>query len=141
MTNFFCSLYFEKHYLVIFVQSVINPEPSKILFCHVGIEKRRSGRNTKRTKYVDDVEYNFSEEELKRMPKEDADVAKTAAMEDILGPEEGAAVVEAASADNSLMADSTLEGSNSGQSGPNYAFVVRNLNIFNLFSVRSYSKN
>ena len=90
---------------------------------------------------MDDVEYNFSEEELKRMPKEDADVAKTAAMEDILGPEEGAAVVEAASADNSLMADSTLEGSNSGPSGPNYAFVVRTLNIFNLISVRSYSQN
>jgi membrane protein involved in colicin uptake len=89
------------------------------------VEKRRSGRNTKRKKYVDDVEYNFSEEELKRMPKEDADVAKTAAMEDILGPEEGGGP-EPGSADNSLLADSAAgEGSNSGQAGPNYAFVVK----------------
>merc|ERR1711976_671342 len=34
-----------------------------------GIEKRRSGRNknTKRRKYVDDVQYNFSDEETKDM--------------------------------------------------------------------------
>jgi hypothetical protein len=76
---------------------------------------------------VDDVEYNFSPEQLKRMPKEDADVAKTAAMEDILGPEEGGE--EAASADNSLLAggeaaDGGSGGNNTNQSGPNYAFVV-----------------
>jgi len=100
---------------------------SKYLPLLAGIEKRRSGRNTKRKKYVDDVEYNFSPEQLKRMPKEDADVAKTAAMEDILGPEEGGGGVETASADNSLLAaDVTDGGGNSNsQSGPNYAFVVR----------------
>ncbi len=75
---------------------------------------------------MDDVEYNFSPEQLKRMPKEDADVAKTAAMEDILGPEEGGEGGEAASADNSLLAEAADGGSgnNTNQSGPNYAFVV-----------------
>ena len=34
-----------------------------------GIEKRRSGRNTKRKKYVDDVPYNLNEEDLKKLPK------------------------------------------------------------------------
>ena len=34
-----------------------------------GIEKRRSGRNTKRKKYVDDVQYNFSKDELKGLSK------------------------------------------------------------------------
>ena len=32
------------------------------------MEKRRSGRNTKRKKYVDDVQYNF-DMELKGLPK------------------------------------------------------------------------
>ncbi len=77
---------------------------------------------------MDDVEYNFSPEQLKRMPKEDADVAKTAAMEDILGPEDGGEGGEAASADNSLLAGAEAadggSGNNTNQSGPNYAFVV-----------------
>merc|ERR1712157_573569 len=51
-----------------------------------GIEKRRSGRNTKRKKYVDDVEYNFSDEDLKGLNKADAAAASTAAIDDILGP-------------------------------------------------------
>ena len=48
-----------------------------------GVEKRRSGRNTKRKKYVDDVPFNLNEEELKKLPK-DA-VIPTAALDDILG--------------------------------------------------------
>ena len=35
----------------------------------LGIEKRRSGRNTKRKKYVDDVQYNFTNDELKGLSK------------------------------------------------------------------------
>merc|ERR1719233_2853582 len=49
-----------------------------------GIEKRRSGRNTKRKKYVD---YNFSDEDLKGLNKADAAAASTAAIDDILGPQ------------------------------------------------------
>merc|ERR1711922_53202 len=45
-----------------------------------GIEKRRSGRNTKRKKYVDDVPYNLNEEDLKKLPK-DA-VIPTSALDD-----------------------------------------------------------
>ena len=82
------------------------------------MEKRRSGRNTKRKKYVDDVEYNFSEEDLKGLPKDAANLAlaKKAAMDDILGPEDGEQGA-AGSLDNSLMEPEV-------QAGPNYAFVV-----------------
>jgi hypothetical protein len=73
------------------------------------------------------------------MPKEDADVAKTAAMEDILGPEEAGVGGESVSADNSLLADMADSG-NTSQSGPNYAFVVSggqprntNSNILNIY--------
>ena len=48
-----------------------------------GIEKRRSGRNTKRKKYVDDVPFSLNEEDLKKLPK-DA-LIPTAALDDILG--------------------------------------------------------
>ena len=75
-----------------------------------GIEKRRSGRNTKRKKYVDDVQYNFSDEDAKNMDKDDQGAAGVGAMEDILGPEE--------SAENSLGPDENLN-----PSGPNYAFI------------------
>merc|ERR1712029_235170 len=75
-----------------------------------GIEKRRSGRNTKRKKYVDDVQYNFSDEDAKNMDKDDQGAAGVEAMEDILGPEE--------SAENSLGPDENLN-----PSGPNYAFI------------------
>merc|ERR1712098_249404 len=75
-----------------------------------GIEKRRSGRNTKRKKYVDDVQYNFSDEEVKDMNKDDQGAAGSGAIDDILGPEE--------SAENSLGGDENL-----AQSGPNYAFI------------------
>ena len=80
-----------------------------------GIEKRRSGRNknTKRKKYVDDVQYNFSDEETKDMNKDDKDAAGAGAMDDILGPE---AVGE--SAENSLGPDDSM-----ATSGPNYAFI------------------
>ena len=79
-----------------------------------GIEKRRSGRNRdqKRKKYVDDVQYNFSDEENKDMTKEDKEAAGSAAMDDILGPE---GVPE--SGENSLGPDD-VPGS-----GPNYAFI------------------
>ena len=80
-----------------------------------GIEKRRSGRNknTKRKKYVDDVQYNFSDEETKDMNKDDKEAAGAGAMDDILGPE---AVGE--SAENSLGPDDSM-----ATSGPNYAFI------------------
>ena len=79
-----------------------------------GIEKRRSGRNTKRKKYVDDVQYNFSDEEGKELKEGDKQAASAGAMEDILGPE---GAVE--STENSLGgADDALAGS-----GPNYAFI------------------
>ena len=88
------------------------------------MEKRRSGRNTKRKKYVDDVEYNFSDEEMKKLPKDTAQAAKTAAMNDILGPEEAK---EGASLDVSLDGES--------QTGPNYAFVVRFYFIYIFFYI------
>merc|ERR1712029_791224 len=52
-----------------------------------GIEKRRSGRNTKRKKYVDDVQYNFSDEDAKNMNKDDQNAAASGAIDDILGPD------------------------------------------------------
>merc|ERR1712241_1340626 len=77
-----------------------------------GIEKRRSGRNTKRKKYVDDVQYNFSDEEVKDLNKEDQNAAGSGAIDDILGPD---GPLE--SNENSLGPD---EGAGSG---PNYAFI------------------
>ena len=70
-----------------------------------GIEKRRSGRNTKRKKYIDDVKYNFSDSEEKKEGEE----APT--IDDILGPD----VPE--SNENSVGADGEAG------SGPNYAFI------------------
>merc|ERR1712173_208207 len=70
-----------------------------------GIEKRRSGRNTKRKKYVDDVEYNFSDEDLKGLNKADAAAASTAAIDDILGPLKDGSLGDAGSTENSLLPD------------------------------------
>ena len=78
-----------------------------------GIEKRRSGRNTKRKKYVDDVQYNFSDEEVKDLNKDDQNAAASGAIDDILGPD---GALE--STENSLGADDVGAGS-----GPNYAFI------------------
>ena len=78
-----------------------------------GIEKRRSGRNTKRKKYVDDVQYNFSDEEVKDLNKDDQNAAASGAIDDILGPD---GAME--STENSLGADDVGAGS-----GPNYAFI------------------
>ena len=69
-----------------------------------GIEKRRSGRNTKRKKYIDDVKYNFSDED-----KKDGEEAPT--IDDILGPD----IPE--STENSMGAEGEAG------SGPNYAFI------------------
>ena len=63
------------------------------------------------------MEYNFDEDALKNLPKDAANLAKSAAMDDILGPEDSR---DGGSLDNSLMEGEV-------QSGPNYAFVV---NIF-----------
>merc|ERR1712073_6616 len=79
-----------------------------------GIEKRRSGRNTKRKKYVDDVEYNFSDEEVKDLNKDDQTAAASGAIDDILGPD---GAME--STENSLGPDDALGAG----SGPNYAFI------------------
>merc|ERR1712241_263054 len=78
-----------------------------------GIEKRRSGRNTKRKKYVDDVQYNFSDEEVKDLNKDDQNAAASGAIDDILGPD---GAME--STENSLGAEDVGAGS-----GPNYAFI------------------
>lgn len=79
-----------------------------------GIEKRRSGRNTKRKKYVDDVQYNFSDEEVKDLNKDDQNAAASGAIDDILGPD---GALE--SNENSLGPDDALGAG----SGPNYAFI------------------
>merc|ERR1712051_555713 len=42
-----------------------------------GIEKRRSGRNTKRKKYVDDVQYNFSDDDKMDLNKDDKQAASS----------------------------------------------------------------
>merc|ERR1711902_365007 len=86
-----------------------------------GIEKRRSGRNTKRKKYVDDVEYNFSDEDLKGLNKADAAAASTAAIDDILGPLKDGSLGDAGSTENSLLPDGDMY--NNPQAGPNYAFI------------------
>ena len=70
-----------------------------------GIEKRRSGRNTKRKKYIDDVKYNFSDSEEKKDGEEQPTI------DDILGPD----VPE--SNENSVGAEGEVG------SGPNYAFI------------------
>ena len=75
-----------------------------------GIEKRRSGRNTKRKKYVDDVQYNFSDEEVKDLNKEDQNAAGSGAIDDILGP------------DGTLESNENSLGPDEG-AGPNYAFI------------------
>lgn len=86
-----------------------------------GIEKRRSGRNTKRKKYIDDVEYNFSEDDMKGLNKDDAAAASSAAIDDILGPLKDGSVVDPASTENSLLPDG--DPYNPTQAGPNYAFI------------------
>ena len=83
--------------------------------------KRRSGRNTKRKKYVDDVEYNFSDEDLKGLNKADAAAASTAAIDDILGPLKDGSLGDAGSTENSLLPDG--DPYNPSQAGPNYAFI------------------
>ena len=70
-----------------------------------GIEKRRSGRNTKRKKYVDDVKYNFSDSEEKKDGEEPPNI------DDILGP-----IDVPESTENSM-------GAEEAGSGPNYAFI------------------
>ena len=88
----------------------------------LGVEKRRSGRNTKRKKYVDDVQYNFDMPDMKTGPKDAA-----AIMDDILGPETeeaGATGGAAAAAGNGGdKVDTSMDGGDPS-SGPNYAFVV-----------------
>lgn len=86
------------------------------------IEKRRSGRNTKRKKYVDDVDLNFSEEEnvFEKLPAEGgADVKangkQSTTASTPAGDGESTAPVSIAEAAN------VVENS---QSGPNYAFIV-----------------
>merc|ERR1712050_224023 len=79
-----------------------------------GIEKRRSGRNTKRKKYVDDVQYNFSDDDKMDLNKDDKQAASSGAMDDILGPD----ALE--STENSLGPDTE---SFNPSSGPNYAFI------------------
>ena len=90
-----------------------------------GIEKRRSGRNTKRKKYTDDINLSDDESLLSQLPKDvveeikkDKAAKKKAAkeaireiFEDPPEPEEGAPVPE--------------ETMDQAQSGPNYAFIVR----------------
>ena len=70
-----------------------------------GIEKRRSGRNTKRKKYIDDVKYNFSDSEEKKEGEEPPNI------DDILGP-----IDVPESTENSM-------GAEEAGSGPNYAFI------------------
>ena len=70
-----------------------------------GIEKRRSGRNTKRKKYIDDVKYNFSDSEEKKEGEEPPNI------DDILGP-----IDVQESTENSM-------GAEEAGSGPNYAFI------------------
>jgi hypothetical protein len=90
------------------------------------IEKRRSGRNTNKTKkYVDDVDLNLSDDEnlLSQLPPDVAAEMKasTAASTAINS--------EAASAENSLLVPETplASGDVSQMSaGPNYAFIVSN---------------
>lgn len=81
-------------------------------------DKRRSGRNTKRKKYTDDINLSEDEELLARLPpdvvseiKGDANAKKAAAEGGEKAPgggdqAEGPVVTE------------------TGQSGPNYAFIV-----------------
>lgn len=91
------------------------------------IEKRRSGRNTKRKKYVDDVDLNLSDEEniLMQLPP---DVVNNAAPKDgAKSATGGATPVSAACDPEASNASSTVPGTpaeGDGTSGPNYAFVV-----------------
>ena len=85
-----------------------------------GIEKRRSGRNTKRKKYIDDVEYNFSDEDLKGLNKADKAAASSAAIDDILGPLKDGSLGDAGSNENSLLPDGDPYNPTAG---PNYAFI------------------
>ena len=86
-----------------------------------GIQKRKSGRNTKRKKYIDDVEYNFSDEDFKGLNKADATAASSAARDDILGPLKDGSLGDAGSNENSLLPDG--DPYNPSQAIPNYAFI------------------
>jgi chromodomain-helicase-DNA-binding protein 7 len=81
-----------------------------------GIEKRRSGRNTgtKRKKYVDDVQMAFSDED--KLPKDISGVASAAMLEDILGP-----IKDPENPSGEIPnGDEVVQ---TGQAGPNYAFI------------------
>lgn len=91
------------------------------------IEKRRSGRNTKRKKYVDEIDLNLSEEEniLSQLPP---DVAAEIKGGDTNGGTETPTNANSAtpsapqtSAENSELPPAEPQAT---PSGPNYAFVV-----------------
>ena len=95
-------------------------------------EKRRSGRNTKRKKYVDDVDLNFSDDEniMQQLPQ---DVVTNASSKDGSKSATGGATPLSTGGDpEASNASSTVPGTpaDDGTSGPNYAFVVSTILSF-----------
>ena len=118
------------------------------------IEKRRSGRNTnKRKKYVDDVDYNLSDEENLLHPVVDGAAAAPdgggvsgeatpAATASGAATPGGASPTKDGSASAANTAPATpqvVTESGSGQSGPNYAFIVSAPRVM-LYSRYNYFK-
>ena len=116
-------------------------------------EKRRSGRNTQRKKYVDDVDLNLSDDEgmlMQQLPpadraaakavvKADAAVNASAENEKASSPAEEGAGGDDPEASNQSVPGTPAENAviNDSQSGPNYAFVVSRKNELLLLFRRS----
>ena len=93
-------------------------------------EKRRSGRNTKRKKYVDDVDLNLSEEEgvFQPLPDHVASEVKANGKESTNASTPGTAAEDGSQPGPVSIAEAAAVVENS-QSGPNYAFIVSCLNF------------
>ncbi len=103
------------------------------------MEKRRSSRNTnKRKKYTDEVDFNLSDDEslLMKVPDESSNAANATASAEGSASASGAATPGGAATPAGAASPSKDGGtgtatpkevvteSGTGQSGPNYAFIV-----------------
>uniref|UniRef100_A0A0K2SX23 Chromodomain-helicase-DNA-binding protein 7 n=1 Tax=Lepeophtheirus salmonis TaxID=72036 RepID=A0A0K2SX23_LEPSM len=100
------------------------PSPKKVTDSK---EKRRSGRNTQRKKYVDDVDLNLSEDEnlLSHLPPDVATQMKRSETKEISNNEAESTETHGDTASGSNIGENTATGGDNDPSisGPNYAFV------------------
>ncbi len=115
----------------------VTPPPSPKVPDESLSEKRRSGRHTQRKKYVDDVDFNLSDDEnLLMPPSEEVKAAKSAqattAEGTPVGPDEadsGTATPKEVNPEAGKAPPPSEDVSaEQTQSGPNYAYVVITIN-------------